>query len=173
MRTLAVPFVLALFAAGSVTAHASELFKSDELKFEIQFPAEPQRKSRTQMFASGEAQIVRFKSIGETLRPSISVTVFSRGPFTKEEALAGIAQSGLRQAAALNGTVVSQKDLMVNGFAGKETVIEGLTNGNKFFYRAQTFYAGNRQYVLSVAAAELQGVTTPANGYFDSFKPWD
>ncbi|MGI9416065.1 MAG: hypothetical protein ACR2PM_20510 [Hyphomicrobiales bacterium] len=173
MRNLVILFVLMLCTAWPGTAYSGELFRSDELKFEIEFPAKPERQSRSQTFASGDAQIVRFKSIGKRLRPSISVTVFSRGAFTREEAATGLELSGRRQADRLNGTIVSSKALNVNGIAGRETVIEGAYQGRAFFYRAQTFYAGNRQYLLSVLAQKLEDVSAPADDYFASFKLWE
>ena len=173
MRKLALLFTLMLLTGWPEFAYSGELFKSDELKFEIEFPAKPTQQSITQTFTSGEAQVVRFKSIGKKLRPAITVTVFARNAFTQIETAAGLQLSGQRQASQFNGKIVSRTDLEVDGIAGKETVIEGNSQGRTFFYRAQTFYAGNRQYVLSVAAERLESVTAPADSYFASFKLWE
>lgn len=170
MRQFAILFVSILFFAWPDSVYSGELFKSDKLKFEIEFPAKPQQKVTTRSFTSGDAQTVRFKSIGKKIRPSIGVTIFSRDAFTPEEVARGLELSGQRQVSGLNGKIVSRTDLENNGFPGKETVIEGSIQGRTFFYRAQTYYAGNRQYILSVAAQTLAGVKGPADSYFASFK---
>lgn len=172
MKPLTILFAAVLFATGFAPAHAGQLFKSEELKFEIQFPTEPQRQTRTQTFTSGDAQIVRFKAVGEGIRASMSVVVFARGEFSPQEAAAGIEMSGRQQAAGMNGEILSQRDLTINGFAGRETIIKGKVGEHVVFFRAQTFYAGNRQYVFSVIERTLEAISEPADGYFSSFKLW-
>ena len=160
-------------AAAALSAHAAETFRSEELKFEVLFPSAPKKQSTTQNTVAGPAKMFRFKSAGNKLSPAMSVTVFSRAPFSKQEAASGLEMSGVQQAERFNGKFVSRKDLQVNGIAGKETVIEGMFQGRTFFYRAQTFYAGNRQYILSVIGGSLEVVSAPADAYFKSLKLWN
>jgi len=166
-------FLCVAIAAEAVSARAAETFRSEELKFEVSFPSTPKKQTTTQNTASGQAKLIRFKATGKKVSPAMSVTVYSRAPFSKQEVTTGLEMSGVQQAERFNGKFVSRKDLRVNGFAGKETVIEGVFQGRTFFYRAQTFYVGNRQYILSVIGGSLEAVRAPADGYFKSLKLWN
>ena len=176
MRHLIKVAVLAIVWAATnatLSVQAAETFRSEELKFEVLFPSAPKKQSKTHNTVAGKARMYRFKSGGKELSPAMSVTVYSRGPFSKQEVATGLEQSGVQQAERLQGTFVSRKDLKLNGFAGKESVIEGVFQGRKFFYRAQTFYVGNRQYILSVLGGSLEAVSGPADVYFKSLKLWN
>lgn len=172
IKATVVAITLAAAAAAGFGAHAAETFRSEELKFEVLFPSAPKQQSKTHNTVAGKARMFRFKAGGKELSPAMSVTVYSRGPFSKQEVATGLEMSGVQQAQRFKGTFVSRKDLELNGFAGKETVIEGVFQGRKFFYRAQTFYVGNRQYILSVLGGSLKDVSAPADVYFKSLKLW-
>ena len=165
--------VWAAASAAALAAQAAETYRSEELKFEVLFPSAPKKQSKTHNTVAGKARMFRFKSGGEELSPAMSVTVYSRAPFSKQEVATGLEMSGVQQAERFKGKFVSRKDLKLNGFVGKESVIEGVFQGRKFFYRAQTFYVGNRQYILSVLGGSLEAVSAQADVYFKSLKLWN
>ena len=173
LKVTVLAIVWAATSASMLNVQAAETFRSEELKFEVLFPSAPKKQSKIHNTVAGKARMYRFKSAGKELSPAMSVTVFSRGPFSKQEVATGLEQSGVQQAERFKGKFVSRKNLRVDGFAGKESIIEGVFQGRKFFYRAQTFYVGNRQYILSVLGGSLEAVGAPADVYFKSLKLWN
>ena len=163
-------FGVAMFLA-SPLAQAGELFVAPEHDFKIEFPVEPNKTESEQQTASGLARLVRYQARHEEFRTALTVVTFSREAFSEQEVATGLRASRDNQVNRLKGELVSEKDIAIDGHAGKELVIAVGPPGKPrdFRYRVRTYYVGNRQYLMSVIGTPQQVVAAEADAFFASF----
>ena len=170
LHLIAVVFLAAaVFVGSGKTALASEAYTSEEHGFRIVFPVSPEVNESEFAATSGPARMIRLRAKKDSLRTSITVVAFDREPFTPAEAAYGLDKSRDRQVAQVQGRIVSQEELELDGHPGREVVIAFGPPEQDFRYRVRTYYIGSRQFLLSVIGLSSDVASAGAEAYFTSF----
>lgn len=161
-----------LFLAAPFGASADELFKSDALGFEAAFPVEPEVSAGEIEAPSGPTKVTRFRAWSGDLRASLTVIQYGFEQFDPDDLGKALDASREQQLAQSGGRLVQEREVAVDGGAGREFVIEVSHNGQTAHYRVRTIYLGNRQYLQSVIGGPEDVRTDAAEAYFASFRAW-
>ena len=150
-------------------AWAGERYSNPVLGFQVDLPVTPEVVETEVRMASGPAQVLRLKAWGDTLRTAVTVVTFARAPFTVSEADIGLEQSRNRQIAQVMGKLVTERDITLAGYAGKELLIAFGPAAQTYHYRVHTYYIENRQFLISVIGPKREVLSTSADLFFESF----
>lgn len=153
------------------TAGAAERFSSRELGFRINFPVQPQAVKSEKQTASGLTRMVRYRAKDKVFRTALTVVTFDHRPFTRDEAALGLKLSRDNQVRGLKGELISEKDIAIDGYPGKELHIAFGPPGKprNYRYRVRTYYVQNRQYLMSIIGTEKLVSSQRSDDYFGSF----
>lgn len=167
-----VAVALALCFAFS-PAWADVPFRSDNFGFSIVFPSAPEMEEREILAPSGTARLIRLSAKDAQVRASLTLVSFSHPAFTPEEISVGLGISRDNQVNRVNGRLVFESDVILNGYAGKEIMIAFGPPTQNYRYRGRTYYVGSRQFILSVIGVTSDVTSPGADAYLESFDAWE
>ena len=149
-----------------------EKFVSPDGAFAIMFPQKPVESQYSMDSPAGKLVIHSYKYIG-TASYFLSYTDYpapiDRPENKKTEALDHTREGGLR---AVNGRLLSQSDISINGHPGRLIVVDSPNGGpDGSLIRNKVYLVGNRLYSMQVAIPKGAQVTdTAAEKFLDSFE---
>jgi len=173
MKKLLTAFVLVLLVTGRPEAadlSSGTPFSPPGEKFSVLFPGVPFTQTRSETTPVGKIHTRVYMSQAGPLTYGLAVVDL---PQTAQELLAQDPEAALENFAgpflsAFRGQPLSQKKTTVAGHPARE--IEASLYSGQGIGRFQVIFAGDRYYVLMLAAPREQDIATEAREFFDSFK---
>lgn len=146
-------------------------FVSPDGAFAIMFPQKPVESQSSMDSPAGTLVIHSYKHVG-TASYFLSDTDYPApidGTDKRTEALDHARDGGLR---AVNGRLLSQSDISINGHPGRLIVVDSPNGGpDGSLIKNKVYLVGNRLYSMQVAIPKGSQVTdTAAEKFVDSFK---
>ena len=143
-------------------------YNSTEGRYDVSLPAEPKLGSQESATADGQ-KFLQYMATVQQPDAIYLIGYFDHVPGTTFSA--DRARDGM--VAAVKGTLVSERNISLGGYAGRELLVSTKSEETEYFIRVKFYDTENRVYVqqcLYAKANEGEAIDKKAKKYFDSFQ---
>jgi hypothetical protein len=143
-------------------------YNSAEGRYTVSLPAQPKLSTQESATADGQ-KFLQYMATVQQPDAIYLVGYFDHVPGTTFSA--DRARDGM--VAAVKGTLVSERNISLGGYAGRELLVSTKSEEREYVIRVKFYDTENRVYVqqcLYAKTSEGEAIDTKAKKYFDSFQ---